>query len=82
MLNNMMSGIIKNKIKYYDEILKYFNEWLDEQNPMEGILYSRALYERDYDAYYQKYSDWYDDNNLDNLADIDENSMLDMDYEF
>ncbi|MCH9845253.1 MAG: hypothetical protein K0U39_07060 [Alphaproteobacteria bacterium] len=49
---------------------------------MEGILYSRALYERDYDAYYQKYSDWYDDNNLDNLADIDENSMLDMDYEF
>ena len=28
-----------------------YNEWLDDDNPLEGISYSQALYDQDYDAY-------------------------------
>ena len=62
----------ENKIKLLTESLKYedveeFNQWLDEQNPIDSVCYSQALYDQDYIAYYGKYEDWcefvaYEDN--------------------
>ena len=52
-------------LKYED--VEEFNQWLDEQNPIDSVCYSQALYDQDYIAYYGKYENWrefvaYEDN--------------------
>ncbi|MFD1259040.1 type I restriction endonuclease subunit R [Entomomonas asaccharolytica] len=48
----------KDLIEYEDN--EEFNNYLDEENPIENskILYSKALYDYDYDAYYQELLDY------------------------
>lgn len=35
-----------------------YNEWLDDDNPLEGISYSQALYDQDYNAYLEGLEDY------------------------
>ena len=72
---------LPNPLEYESPYFEQFNEWLNSENEIDSINYSKALYEQDYNAYYQKYADWYDENDLDNLGEINFESMLDMDYE-
>ena len=54
----------KEEVDYEDN--SEFNELLDESYPLEGVVYSKALYEQDYAAYEEQLQDY-----LDNLEDVE-----------
>ncbi|WP_196889061.1 hypothetical protein [Aureivirga sp. CE67] len=49
----------KHKFDYNSEELKEYNFWLDENETIsiKGVLYSKLLYENDYDLYENRYND-------------------------
>jgi hypothetical protein len=51
------------KIAYEDN--PEFNDFLDESYCLEGVVYSQALYDQDYDAYEEQLRDYLD--NLENM---------------
>ncbi|HAV5328167.1 abortive infection protein [Acinetobacter johnsonii] len=60
-LINLMIKIGRHTEKYKYEKFADFNDYLDELNPLEGkLLYSRALYDQDYDAYSEELDNYFD----------------------
>ena len=43
---------------YYDEKFIELNQFLDEENPIEWVSYSRALFEQDLPAYMDRYDNF------------------------
>lgn len=63
-LIDLVIRIDQNLQKYIYESFEDFNDYLDELNPLEGkILYSKALYDQDYDAYSEELDNYLDSQN-------------------
>ncbi len=46
------------QIDYQDDELQEFNAFLDEENPLDTISFSRALFDQDNPAYMQRYDEY------------------------